>query len=116
LELTEFLKGVRRLVTDDRWLVVLNPNTKKEITEQESSWTTKCSSLKDMKIVTDGSVTDERCYPQGRLNLHFQHPHSSNMTFAASEIGKNSSNSLKYVLHLFAILLRAEKQHQISGI
>jgi hypothetical protein len=116
LELAEFLKGVRRLVPDDRWLVVLNPNTKKEITEQESSWRTECPSLKDMKIVTDGSVTDERCYPQGRLNLHFQHPHSSNMTFAASEIGKNSSNSLKYVLHLFAILLCAEKQHQISGI
>ena len=112
LELSKFFHGIRELIPKGRWFVVLNPNQNKESTDQVNIWTSQSSWPKDTEIVEDSFVSDERRYPHGRLNLHFQHSHASKMTFSVSEVGKHSSNALKYVLHLYAILLGAEKRFQ----
>ena len=112
LELSKFFHGIRELIPNGRWFVVLNPNRNKESTDQVDIWTSQSNWPKDTEIVEDSFVSDERRYPHGRLNLHFQHPHANKMTFSVSEVGKHSSNALKYVLHLYAILLGAQKRYQ----
>ena len=100
-----YLLRMSPVVNEDRWLFKLAPL--RDTQPAFSRWTTK---TKITRISSSNPVRDGFKFPDGQARLYFLKSNAVSVAPSSQvPVSSQTSNALQYVLHLYAILKKAEK-------